>query len=85
MRDTTHAHRRRWFGGFTIGLLALAAIVVFLILTGHGYHMLAYAPFLILLACPFLHSFMHGGHGHGDHRQGQRHERADSANATGTK
>jgi hypothetical protein len=25
-------------------------------------------PFLLILACPLLHMFMHGGHGgHGDH------------------
>jgi hypothetical protein len=30
-------------------------------------------PYLLLLACPLMHVFMHGGHGgHGghDHRQG---------------
>jgi len=26
-----------------------------------------YLPFLLLLACPLLHVFMHGGHGHGGH------------------
>lgn len=87
MRDT-HAHRRRRSSGVIIGLVALAALAGFLILRGHGYHLLAYSPLLILLACPFLHSFMHGGHGghggHGDHGADQAKERADSANPTGT-
>lgn len=85
MRDNTHAHRRRRSSGVIIGLVALAALAGFLILRGHGYHLLAYSPLLILLACPFLHSFMHRGHGgHGDHGGSQPKERADSANPTGT-
>jgi len=85
MRDNTHALRRRRSSGVIIGLVALAALSGFLILRGHGYHMLAYAPFLILLACPFLHSFMHGGHGgHGDQGGSQPEKRADSASAAGT-
>lgn len=67
MANHVHPQRRR-ISGIVIGLLAVVALAGFLILKGHGYHLLAYAPLLILLACPFLHSFMHGGHGgHGGH------------------
>lgn len=29
----------------------------------------AYLPWLVLLACPLMHVFMHGGHQHGGHQQ----------------
>ena len=59
-----HATKRRSFSKPVI-LIALAAVVAFLVLNGHGYHLLSLAPLLILLACPFMHMFMH--HGHGGH------------------
>jgi len=64
-----HEHARRRSPTFVIGLLAAAALLAFLLLKGHGYHVLAYAPLLILVACPFLHMGMHGRHGHGAHEQ----------------
>jgi len=27
--------------------------------------LIGWLPYLILLACPLMHLFMHGGHGHG--------------------
>lgn len=53
------------------GLATVAAVSVlaFLIYQGHGLHLLGYAPFLLIFACPLMHIFMHGGHGgHGGHR-----------------
>lgn len=48
---------------------SLALILVFYILREHWGHVLGYAPYLILLACPLMHLFhRHGGHGHKDHR-----------------
>ena len=46
--------------------LGLAAAVAWLGVR-HGAHMLEIAPFLIILACPLMHVFGHGGHGHGGH------------------
>jgi Protein of unknown function (DUF2933) len=47
--------------------VGLAAAVAWLFL-GHRAHLLQLAPFLILLACPLMHIFGHGGHGeHGGH------------------
>lgn len=34
-----------------------------LLLTDHRQHLLDFLPFLILLACPLIHLFMHHGHG----------------------
>lgn len=47
------------------GWFAVAALVAVVIYTGHGPHALYYLPFLIILACPLMHLFMHGGHHHG--------------------
>ena len=43
-------------------LLASLAISGFLLTTEHRAHVLGVLPWLLLLACPFLHLFMHGGH-----------------------
>lgn len=76
MANHVHAGSRssKWL---IIGI-AVAAIAGFLILKGHGYHLLAYSPLLILLACPLLHMSMHGGHGGGGHR----HDAQDDTDAS---
>lgn len=49
----------------TAGFLLIAA---FFLLSEHRAHLLGYLPFLLLLACPFMHIFGHGKHGgHGGH------------------
>ena len=42
-----------------------AAIGLFFLLTEHRAHTLGALPYLLLAASPFLHIFMHRGHGHG--------------------
>ena len=44
-------------------LLAFLVISGVLLATEHRAHLLGVLPRLLLLACPFLHVFMHGGHG----------------------
>lgn len=43
-----------------IGFLAIAA---FYLVTEHAAHLFGALPYLLLLACPLMHVFMHGGHG----------------------
>ena len=51
--------------------LAFLAIAGFFLISEHRAHALGALPFLFLLACPFMHMFMHGGHGnHGAQRDG---------------
>lgn len=52
------ASRFTWwvFGGF-------AALGLTLLALEHRAHLLGWLPWLILLACPLMHLFMHGGHG----------------------
>jgi len=45
-----------------ISLVVLLAIGGFLLFTEHRAHVLGSGLFLLLLACPLLHLFMHGGH-----------------------
>lgn len=47
-------------------LLGFLAIAAFLLLSEHWAHLLGFWPWLLLLACPLLHVFMHGGD-HGGH------------------
>lgn len=51
--------RIRW------AIFGFLAIVAFFLLSEHRAHFFGVLPWLFLLACPFLHLFMHGGHGSG--------------------
>ena len=57
-----------------LALLAFLGIAGFFLVTEHTAHVFGILPFLLLLACPLLHMFMHGGHGgHGrSHDDGDR-------------
>jgi hypothetical protein len=47
-----------------------------LLWTEHFAHALGYLPYLLILACPLMHMFMHGGHdGHGGHGHRPRTDR----------
>jgi len=53
---------------YKITLAIFAVIALFLLWGEHKVHLLGALPWLILLACPLMHMFMHGGHGgHGQH------------------
>jgi hypothetical protein len=60
--DRESAPRNFWSRG-NIVLTAFLAIAGFYLITEHRAHVFGYLPFLLLLACPFLHMFMHRGHG----------------------
>tara|TARA_R110002012_G_scaffold247657_3_gene423327 strand:- start:1106 stop:1450 length:345 start_codon:yes stop_codon:yes gene_type:complete len=52
-------------GWAALGLIGAAS---YFLLVEHQQHFFEYLPFLILLLCPLMHVFMHGSHGHGDHK-----------------
>ena len=58
-RDQGARHERasRWAWWF------FAAVALFYLLTEHRAHLFGALPWLLLLACPLLHFFMHGRHG----------------------
>lgn len=43
-------------------LIAFIAIGGFYLVTEHRAHLLGWWPFLLILACPLMHLFMHHGH-----------------------
>lgn len=47
------------------------------VFTYHAEHALGYLPYAILLLCPLMHIFMHGGHGHGGHGHGDHSDHSD--------
>ena len=78
-----HAHHERsaqpagsfWTSRAFVVCAAFLAIGLFLLWTEHLVHALGYLPYLLILACPLMHMFMHRGHGgHGGHTH---HTRAD--------
>ncbi|MBK8770105.1 MAG: DUF2933 domain-containing protein [Rhizobiales bacterium] len=44
-------------------LLGIAVLVGGYLAIWHGQHLAALSPFLVLLACPLMHLFMHKNHG----------------------
>lgn len=77
--------RAKWV---LLGFIAVAAFLIitehrahlsFLLITEHRGHLsqfVYYLPFLLLLACPLMHLFMHGGHG--GHGSGGVHKDASA-------
>lgn len=43
-----------------VGFLAIAG---YFLITEHAAHIIPFLPWLLLLACPLMHFFMHGRHG----------------------
>ena len=63
-RDAGTARRGLWAFAF-FAILAAAYLVA-----EHRAHVAGLLPYLVILACPLMHLFMHRGHGgHGDHRR----------------
>ena len=59
-----------WSSRYSIGLIVMGAIAAYFLLSEHRAHFFGALPFLLLLACPLMHIFMHHGHGgHGGRQQ----------------
>ncbi|OGA95513.1 MAG: hypothetical protein A3E79_10850 [Burkholderiales bacterium RIFCSPHIGHO2_12_FULL_61_11] len=54
-----------WASRYAIGFVVIGAVAGYFLLTEHRAHFFGVLPYLLLLACPLMHLFMH--HGHGDH------------------
>jgi hypothetical protein len=48
-----------------LAMWVFLGIILYFLITEHWAHVVPYLPWLLLLVCPLLHIFMHGGHGHG--------------------
>ncbi len=66
--------RRPSKGTFWLMVAIALAVMGFLLWGEHKVHLLGALPWLILLACPLMHVFMHGGHGGHEDQKGGRDE-----------
>ena len=69
-----------WLSTNGLAAIGLIAAVLYFLLAEHRAHFITALPFLILLLCPLLHVFMHGGHGghgHGGHGETHEHHREE--------
>jgi hypothetical protein len=62
-------------GLVTIGFVLVGA---FFLLTEHRAHTFGFLPYLLILACPLMHIFMHRGHGGHDQDRGSASTNTDS-------
>lgn len=70
-----------WRSRYAVGLLVIGGIAAYFLLEEHRAHLLGAFSYLILLACPLMHFFMHGGHGgHHHHEDKSEGENADKDN-----
>jgi hypothetical protein len=60
-----------WLSPKGLAALGLIGAASYFLLMEHSEHVWQYLPFLILLACPFMHMFMHKGHGHDHHKSNE--------------
>lgn len=67
-----------WRSRYALGYLVIGAVAAYFLLTEHLAHVIGALPFMLLLACPLMHVFMH--HGHGYH---SRHQDAEPPNDEG--
>jgi hypothetical protein len=74
MPDHAEHNGNAWSSRAKWAFAVFAIIGAFFLLAEHRAHVLAFLPWLILLACPLMHKFMHGGHGgHGCDHGGGNH------------
>ena len=86
-REPGHeAPRRFWCSRYAIGFAVIGSAAAYFLLTEHLAHVIGALPYLLLLACPLMHVFMHGGHGghggDGGHRHGHGPDQSDSNGKT---
>jgi hypothetical protein len=70
----TEPDRKPWWqtrGG--VALVGFVAIAGFFLLTEHTAHVFGVLPYVLILACPLLHFFMHSRHHKGGGSAGADH------------
>lgn len=67
---------------YLIGSGVLIAAVIFMLWEEHDAHILGALPYAILLLCPLMHVFMHGGH-HGDGHGGEGRRSGEHSSESG--
>ena len=63
----TESTRKFWLTPNGLAAIGMIAAALYFLLTEHRAHFIYALPYLIILLCPVMHIFMHGGHsGHGN-------------------
>ena len=76
MTESVHSDHAVWASRAKVAFGIFAIVGAFFLVAEHRAHVLPFLPWLLLAACPLMHMFMHGGHGHG---QGHTHGDAKQA------
>lgn len=66
LNQTNSAGPKTFWSRTNIVFACFFVIAGFYLITEHQAHVFGYLPIVLLLACPLLHVFMHGGHSHGE-------------------
>lgn len=69
-----------WTSRHALGLTVIGAVAAYFLLTEHRAHFFGALPYLLLLACPLMHLFMHHGHGGHTHHPGDQSSRSGPDN-----
>jgi len=78
MAPEQDSHRKRsWPSKANWALVGFLLVAGYFLITEHRAHVIDFLPFVLLLACPLLHFFMHRGHGHGADHDRQHHGPGD--------
>jgi hypothetical protein len=59
-----------WRSRAGIACLVFIGVAAFYLLTEHTAHVFGFLPYALILLCPLMHIFMHGGHGGGEGHAG---------------
>lgn len=59
-----------WRSRYGVGFLVFGVVAAYFLLAEHRAHFFGALPFLLILACPLIHVFMHGRHA--DRHDGQQ-------------
>ncbi len=73
MTNEIEQQRSLWRSRGGMALAVFGVIAAFFLLSEHRAHFFGWLPYLLLLACPLMHVFMHGGHG--GHSRQDKHDK----------
>lgn len=71
MTNETEQRHSLWRSRGGMALVVFGAIAAYFLLTEHRAHVFWLLPYALLLACPLVHLFGHGGHGGHGHGSGE--------------
>ena len=76
---TNHQHHNEhtpWYRNrITLGLAGFLVVSGYFLASEHQAHFIGFLPYLLLLACPLMHLFMHGGHDDHDSHKGDTRDK----------